>query len=136
MFLHILNNDEKILFYHLAKQIVASDNKIEEIEQLTLQYMRSEMNLDDSVDKMQINDIDTRILQVNSYKSKVAILLELIGLCLADEDFADEERKLINKIANNFKISQNQIDSYTNWSNQMLDLTQESRMFFIENLNH
>ena len=91
------------------------------------------MQIDDTIDSLTIDNVDECLSKVADYKSKVAFFLELLSIALSDDILAKEEKQLIDKIANTFGFNDEKVSEFINWSNQMLELTQEARLFFVEN---
>lgn len=133
MYLNLLEEQEKSSFLILAKKMISADGKIDDKELEMLELMKVEMQIED--DEKDYTNIELSEICKNfqSTQSKVAVLLELIGLSISDGDFGEDERREIEQVASIFQIPLNKINEYTTWVKDMLDLTQKGFQFLNEN---
>ena len=129
MFLNHLNPEQKKAFLAIAMKIIGADGILEPRERQMVEAMRYEMGLytDTDLPKGELEDImkvfDTR-------KSRIVTMIEAIGLCLADENLGNEERKLIRALALMFEISEDEATKMENWVMRYRALVQEANSMF------
>ena len=83
---------------------------------------------------MQVEDIEYKekdfvleitLNKINSTQSQKIILLEVMALIYSDNILHDEEKKILDKMAEKFGISGAILDVYTQWSKSILALTSQ-----------
>lgn len=107
MYLHLLSETNKTLFMAIAQAICSADGNFSDSERFMLDAYAKEMNLDlDEVDAS--DDVEAavdRLAEMASSQEKRIIVLELVGLSLADLDFSEEERVFLQDVVDKFDIS-------------------------------
>lgn len=131
MFLQNLSQKEKEASLIIIQKFIESDNEISSNETIILQQFEfetgincSELNHSVSLEKMTKN--------FNSKKSKVSLLLELIGIGYADSDYSQEEKVMLREIAMLFDIKENELLKMEEWVKEMVELTQAAYSFMEE----
>lgn len=125
MFLHLLNDKEKGGFLSLAHKLVWADGEFASEEQLFLDAMKREMGLPSDEEA---KDADPTVASGNfgSKKSRVAAMLELIGLAHADNEYHPDEVALLKTVNAAFDFSETQFAAMENWVLRQLTLTREA----------
>lgn len=98
MFLEILNEKEKELFLSLAYDLSAADKDFSPEERELISGACREMNIAFDMDKVELS-VDKVIEQINSVcslQSKKVMIFEAMRLAASDEDYDDDERKIIS----------------------------------------
>ncbi|MCD2434888.1 TerB family tellurite resistance protein [Acidaminococcus sp. NSJ-142] len=97
MYLNLLKDQEKKMFLDLCKTIGNSDGDYSDSEKTIIKAYCQEMNIpyDDEPCQQDGEALMKELAAQCSPREKKIIVLELIGLALADEHFTDDERKLI-----------------------------------------
>src|SRR5438067_2175410 len=113
MFLHLLNDTQQKSFLVLAKQFIEVDRKFADEEQNLLELMYAEMG----------RGFDTR-------QARASVLLELIGVGHADQEFSPEESALLGKIAGAFGVSQEEVAAMDDWVQRQIALAREVDKFW------
>ncbi len=113
MFLNMLDDDEKRAFAVLAERLVEADGLVIGREAHALASLKAEMDVTES-------DIDGRSVDelagvFKGRRSKVAALLELIGLGYSDTSFSVNEESLINQVAQQMAISADELRDIEDW---------------------
>ena len=103
MYLNMLDNDEKIAFAELAEKMIEADGLVVGRETTALAALKAEAGVTDASGSGRTADELAGVFQ--SRRSKVAALLELIGLGYSDTSFSLGEESLINAVANRMAIS-------------------------------
>ena len=120
MFLNLLNDDEKRAFAALAHKMIASDGIVVGREASTLAALMGEMGLvdtviDDDVDVADLTSVFT------DRRSRVVVLLELVGLGYSDTSFEGVERSLAGDVARAMRIDAGQLNGIETWVRQHVD---------------
>ena len=122
MFLKSLMQGEKFAFYSIAKYLVSIDGEYSAEEQNLMNGFLQEMELDES----QISHIKPEdaieMLTFSSPSTRRKIYIELIGVTLCDEYLHDDERKYLDRIANDFLIDEDTRNKLFDLVTQLLNL--------------
>ena len=100
MYLRNLEEKEKIGFLELAYGIANSDNDFSHVEIDMLLLFREEMQISEEkyqIQKMTLED-SMDIFKESSINNKKIVVLEMLGIVLADEIIAIEEEDILNKM--------------------------------------
>ena len=100
MFLNRLGKEEKVGFLELAHHIARSDNDYDE-------------------EKF---DIYITLDKIKERRSRKIVLLEIMALIYADDFLHEEERKVLEKVLEEFDLNYNLSIVYTQWAKTMLSL--------------
>jgi hypothetical protein len=114
MFLKDLDDKEKKAFLYLAKKLVLIDNKLMASELSLLKNLSEEMGIlvKDALEIDYINELNEIY---KTKRSKMYILMELISLGYADNDFCVRENEFISGIANVLAISDKVLLTLEKW---------------------
>ena len=107
MYLKNLSNEQKELFLDLSIFSMKSNGVVEEREQeLTYQYC-DEMHIEKrgNVKVEKVDEVLIRLREISTDSELKMMTVELVALMYADEDFADEESELLDKLQNTFGFS-------------------------------
>lgn len=122
MFLKSLMQGEKCAFYSIAKYLVSIDGEYSAEEQNLMNGFLQEMELNES----QISHIKPEdaieMLTFSSPSTRRKIYIELIGVTLCDEYLHDDERKYLDRIANDFLIDEDTRNKLFDLVTQLLNL--------------
>ena len=135
MLLMQLKNNEKFAFLNLAYYIANIDGEFEQEEKDIIEEYCAEMGIDNvsyDLEKFNLEDTLNKIL---SSKSKKIVLLELMILIHSDDKFHRFEQGVIDKIANQFDVSQNQLNIYSQWGKMASSLYQQGNLFLENDLS-
>lgn len=103
MYLNLLDDDEKRAFAELAERMIEADGLVIGREASALAALKAEMGMSDASGGGRGADELAGVFK--SRRSKVAALLELIGLGYSDTAFSVSEESLVNTVANQMAIS-------------------------------
>ena len=106
MYLALLNKREKELFLGLAYDLASADGDYSTEEQAVMNEYCQEMQFEFQINTMvkKAETIIDEIKKSSSDKVKKIFIFELIGLAMADGHFDAKERKLINKMEEEFDV--------------------------------
>ena len=122
MFLNRLTKEEKIAFLELAHHIARSDNDFSESQKSIIGKYCMEMQIDDIEYNEETFDIYDSLGKVKSQRSRKIVILEIMVLIYSDNFLHEEERKILEKMLEEFDLSYNLSIVYTEWSKAMLSL--------------
>lgn len=122
MFLNKLKKEEKIAFLELAHHIARSDNDFSESQKSIIDKYCMEMQIDDIEYDEEAFDIYVSLGKVKSQRSRKIVILEIMVLIYSDNFLHEEERKVLEKMLEEFDLSYNLSIVYTEWSKAMLSL--------------
>jgi uncharacterized membrane protein YebE (DUF533 family) len=127
MFVSNLNQIQQETLFALSKKLIAADGKIEERELALLNIIKSQCIAGIS----EANDSGAECLKsvYDTNASKVSLLLELIGLANADDEYGDEEKAFIKEISDALSIPQVLLDDLESWVKRQLILIKEAQIF-------
>jgi len=122
MFLNRLNKEEKDAFLELAHHIARSDGDFSEDQKDIIGKYCMEMQIEDIKYDEEKFDIYTTLDKVKNSSSKKIILLEIMALIYSDNFLHEEERKVLEKVLEEFDLNYNLSIVYTEWAKTMLSL--------------
>jgi len=133
VFLAALNDHQKQAFLTLANAIIHADKRLTPQEEAMLASMRCEMSFPADT-PVPATDMEAAIAAFDRRPSRIAAMLELTGLCLADNDVAPEEENLLARIGNAFGLSDDELLGQRDWVLRQLALSQEARIMMMERI--
>lgn len=113
MFLNYLKDCQRLSFLALAAKVIQSDGKTLPEELELFEALRKELELKTSVHKSKAEKVELNIF--DTYEVKRVVLIELIAVGYVDGKFSNEERLVINEIANSFSITKKELKKLENW---------------------
>jgi len=132
MFLAILSDEGKKLFYELEVLLAGADDEFDASEEAVIRSHCYEMGIgftginvsDRSVDVI-INDIGDTLTD----KEKKAIYTEMIIVSLADNEYHKSEKEIIEKMSTSFGIDKNTSDEVFNMVEQLMKASKSLQSF-------
>jgi uncharacterized tellurite resistance protein B-like protein len=128
MFLHELNEQQKISFICLAHDIVVSDGDLSPGEQTMMDQLRREIGLSEDFQPHYI-PIEGIEKIFDSRTSRVAVIIALIRLSYADGAFEIEEQFLLRDICQVFEVTEEDFILIENWVRRLIAMETEARSF-------
>jgi hypothetical protein len=125
MFLSKLNDNEKKAFMSLARKLVLTDNQIDEFEQNVIDGFMTEMVLSKSHTDFPAWDNALLTLANSANSIKRAVIVELLSVCYANNDFDVEQVKLLDEIRVALGIPTNFTAKAKAWVQKILDVTSQ-----------
>lgn len=125
MYLHLLSETNKASFMAIARAICAADGNFSDSERFMLDIYAKEMGLASIESSIAADEAVTTLAETGSDKEKRIIVLELVGLSLADADFSAEERAFLQAIVEKFNISEEFVSQCETAVGRYLDLQNE-----------
>ena len=128
MFLKALNNQEKVSFLELALRIAKSDDDFSVEERGMIEEYKYEMKLDYDLKSIDLEkDINNLIENFSASEPATIkkVFIELIGLIMADEKFAESEKVIIKNFMNRYNLSEDYLKNVQDWVQKLNELYQE-----------
>jgi hypothetical protein len=133
MLLMKLQSKEKFSFLQLAHYLARVDNKYgKREEEIILEYC-VEMGIEnlDSFDFENFS-LEKILKDFKSESSKKIVILELMILIHIDHSFNLNEKKLIQRISENFGIDVDDVNDYSQWGKSVAMLYEVAKIFVNE----
>ena len=130
MYLNMLDNDEKIAFAELAEKMIEADGLVVGREATALAALKAEAGVGESCGGSRSVDELAGVFQ--NRRSKVAALLELIGLGYSDTSFSVSEESLINTVANRMAIAPDELHDIETWVQEHFSLVRRAMILMRE----
>ena len=130
MYLNLLDDDEKRAFAELAEKMIEADGLVIGREASALAALKAEMGVSDASGGGRSADELAGVFK--SRRSKVAALLELIGLGYSDTAFSVSEESLVNTVANQMAISPDELHDIEEWDREHFSLIRRALILMRE----
>ena len=130
MYLNLLDDDEKRAFAELAEKMIEADGLVIGREESALASLKAEMGMSDAGSGGR--SVEELAGVFKSRRSKVATLLELIGLGYSDTAFSVSEESLVNTVANQMAISPDELQSIEDWVKEHFGLIRRALILMRE----
>lgn len=129
MFLHLLTDDQQRAVLALAREFIEADSHLADEEQNILELMYAEAGLDF---EEALPTVPRNVLcsQFESRQSRAALLLELIGIGHADNEFSAGESEFVHGVARSLDISEDEVRKMDGWVRRQIDLATEAEEFW------
>ena len=130
MYLNLLDDDEKRAFAELAEKMIEADGLVIGREASSLAALKAEMGMSDTGGGGRTPQELAGVFK--SRRSKVAALLELIGLGYSDTAFSVSEESLINTVAKQMAISPDDLHQIEDWVREHFGLIRRALILMRE----
>ena len=129
MFLNNLTLEQKKAFLSVAMKIMKADGRLDARERDMVEGMRYEMGLwNETV--LPKGFLEELVKPFDTRKSRIILLLESIALAYSDDDFADEEKKILRQMAILFEFNEEEATKIEGWVLRFRTLQQEAVEMF------
>ena len=122
MYLDELTFEERQSFLELATHAMDVNGEIKQQEQEIYKGYAHECRLPEYEAKRKDIVKLLKSLKKSTPRSQKIIVLELIGILLADSEICDEEETFLHKIGAEFDFSKNQIKRFIRWYQDFTDI--------------
>jgi len=126
MFISNLSTKQQSVFLSLAKRLIASDGNIAPDETALLETIQQQMPSGVSPSDTALDTLSTVF---ECKKSKASMLLELLGLAHADQDYHATEKEFMQQVASACGVSENELRDMESWVVRQLALVSEAVQF-------
>lgn len=124
MFLNVLSLDEKGAFAELAEKMIQADGIVIGRETAALAALRAEMGISGAVGTDR--SLGELAAVFRSKRSKIAALLELIGLGYSDTNFHIGEESLVSGLAREMGIDADELGQVEGWVKDHVELVRRA----------
>ncbi len=122
MFLNRLEKEEKIAFLELAHYVARSDNDFSLSQKDIINNYCIEMQIENIEFNVNKFDIYNTLGKITNKKSQKIVLLEIMALIYSDNFLHEEERKVLEKILEEFNLNYHLATVYGEWAKAILSL--------------
>ena len=122
MFLNRLNDEEQVAFLELAHYLARSDNNFSVSEEDIINNYCVEMQIENIEFNVNKFDIYNTLGKIKNKKSQKNVLLEIMALIYSDNFLHEEERKVLEKILEEFNLNYHLATVYGEWAKAILSL--------------
>jgi hypothetical protein len=130
VYLNLLDVDEKRAFAELAEKMIEADGLVIGREEASLAALKAEMGMSDTGGGGRTAEELAGVFK--SRRSKVAVLLELIGLGYSDTAFSVSEESLVNTVANQMAIGPDDLHQIEDWVREHFGLIRRALILMRE----
>ena len=123
MFVHNLNSDQQSALLYLARVVAEADGNSDELQTGMVEILKAQSNADVEMKEIQISELATLF---STAREKCSLLLELLGIVLANNEYHHNERSLIAEYADVLGVSNTKLFELENWVQRQLALSQEA----------
>lgn len=123
MFVHYLDERQQAALLHYAREVMVADSAIDPEESLQMEVLRGQVRpgvQSEAVPMEQLCDL------FSDRPSRVILLMELLGMGYADEEFVAQESKMINEIAG-ILMDTDVLQIIESWVRRQLSLLKEAQ---------
>ena len=122
MFLNRLEKEEKIAFLELAHYVARSDNDFSLSQKDIINNYCIEMQIENIEFNVNKFDIYNTLGKITNKKSQKIVLLEIMALIYSDNFLHEEERKVLEKILEEFNLNYHLATVYGEWAKAIFSL--------------
>ena len=123
MFVHYLDERQQAALLHYAREVMVADSAIDPEESLQMEVLRGQVRpgvQSEAVPMEQLRDL------FSDRPRRVILLMELLGMAYANEDFVARESKMINEIAGTL-MDTDILKTIESWVRRQLSLLKEAQ---------
>lgn len=124
MFVEMLDQHKRELYYQLCIHAVTVDNVIAEEEINTLEEFKAHWHITDECDKPEVDlkDVLKELGESCTDMEKRIIIYELVGFFYADSEYAESEKELMAKVEDAFGVSGDETERLSRLVERYIDL--------------
>lgn len=126
MFISNLSREQQAVFLGLAKQLILSDSNLATEEESLLTSIQRQMESEVIPTDVPLNSLKELF---PTRKDKASMLLELLGLAHADNDYHASEKEFVTQVARACGISKMELIDMECWVVRQLALVHEATQF-------
>lgn len=123
MFVYNLNSAQQSALLYLARVVAEADGNSDELQTGMVEILKAQSNADVEMKETQISELSTLF---STEREKCSLLLELLGIVLANNEYHHNERSLIAEYADVLGVSNTKLFELENWVQRQLALSQEA----------
>lgn len=124
MFIEKLNDRQQGILLDLGKKLIAADGNIHDKETELLNVLRAQMS--PSVQETASSNLAS---DFHTQESKAALLLEILGLAHADEEYHQDEKSFVSGLAKEVGLDSDTLADMESWVLRQFALVREAQQF-------
>jgi len=132
MYLELLTEAERIAFLDVAYQAMECDGEIAKEEQEMLDSYKNECMLPGYVRSSNTLDQNLELLKDSERSHRKIVLLELIGIWSADNEWKDAELQMMDKVARALAIPDSRVNRLRRWSREFRETINDGFRLLME----
>ena len=122
MFVQNLNSQQQSVLLFLAKEVASADGSLDELQFGMLEILKAQSNPD--VEELSVKQEELASLFLTE-REKCSVILELLGIAHANEEYHLNERDLIASYAKALNLSAEKLESLEQWVEKQFALSKE-----------
>ena len=123
MYLARLSEKQKDLFLDVCINLSKTDNDFAKEEKEVIGQLCDEMNLEPRYEtNKNSNNLINELAKISNQNEKRMIVIELIGIVIADKKIADNERDFMNGLLKAFEMDPGELDEAIVLVNKLYDV--------------
>ena len=123
MFVQYLSERQQSALLHYAFEVMRADSAVEAEERVHLDTLRTQAQPGVEAEDIPISELASLF---EDRLSRIALLLELVGMGYADDEFSVRESKLIRDIAAALNIGPQDVANIESWVKRQMLLVEEA----------
>lgn len=134
MFLAILNDEKKKLFLNLSIYAAKADNLLAEEEKAIINAHCTEMGLNNNnyEPNLSLNESLEKLSKICSSNELNMIVLEIMAVILADNEYSDSEKDFIKEIEKHFNIDKIRMEKACTILKDLKDIYKKMNDFILD----
>ncbi|HFQ5126938.1 TPA: TerB family tellurite resistance protein [Vibrio vulnificus] len=129
MFIGNLNKDQQGVLLAIAQKLINVDGQVSVEEVAILEQIK--LQCDNDVEAISYTE-ESMITLFPDRRSKVSLLLEILGVAYSDTEYCNKEQDFLTSLASNLSINDKELQKLTNWVTRQLNLVQEVALLMEE----
>ncbi len=130
MFLNLLDDNEKSAFAELAEKMIEADGLVIGREVAALAALKAEAGVTDTGGSGRT--VEELAAVFWSRRTKIAAMLELIGLGYTDTHFSIGEQSIVTTVAREMGMSDSELEQCENWVREHVNLVRNALILMRE----
>lgn len=134
MWLHLLDPDQQHTYVKAAQLVILADGIVHEAEEELLATVQIEMAMDTV--PAAPDDVDTFLEELEVFDtpvSKNVLMLELMAVAMADDEYHPREKELLERIASRLRIKTDGLEEFRQFAIRGLKLIEDARSLLSTN---
>ena len=123
MFVHYLNERQQGILLHYADEMMRVDSSVDADELVHMDVIRKQAEPGVKAEDVPANNLPDVF---EDRASRLAFLLELVGMGYVNENFDPRQSKLVNDLAGVFEIDEHALSEIESWVKEQLSLVRRA----------
>jgi hypothetical protein len=119
VFLNLLDSEERRAFAELAEMMIKADGLVIGREESAVASLKAEMGIGESGSGRSVEELAGTF---GSWRSKIVVLLELVGLGYSDVNYSVSEQSLVDAAAKAMGVTEDELAEVEAWVREHVSL--------------